>query len=164
MSDLIDLHNPNYKKNLLDPYRYDLELRIGYKSKIRSNGFGRDAGTVGFSKQQLKNIRINAKPGTIDGNYDFYHPKSTIYKLISEDESPENFEIIIVGKNGTFIKAMLHNKQTNKYVFRTATYQTTHNVAKKYNTSRDSEYKLGKGIFIAGKGFWNKVHTYFNQN
>lgn len=167
MSDLIDLHNPNYKKNLIDPsdtYRYDLELRIGYKSKIRSNGFGRDAGTAGFSKHQLQNIPIKAKPGTIDGGYDFYHPNSTIYKLISEDESPENFEMIIVGKNGTFIKAMLLNKQTNKYVFRTATYQTNLKVAKNYKTSHDSEYKVGKGIFIAGRGFWTRVQTYFNQN
>ena len=72
--------------------------------------------------------------------------------------------MIIVGKNGTFIKAMLLNKQTNRYVFRTATYQTNLKVAKNYKTSHDSEYKVGKSIFIAGRGFWTRVQTYFNQN
>ena len=164
MSEIIDIHNPNYKTRLHDTYRYDLELRIGNKRKIRRNGSGRDAGTAGFSRQQLENIQINSKPDTIYVNYDFYQPQSTISKLISEDEDPDDFEVIIAGKNGTFIKTMLFNRQTNRYVFRTATYQTDHIVAKKYYRSQDPEYVVGKNIFLAGKSFWILMQYYFNQN
>ena len=152
----ITLHNPSKRSENHD------EIRIGYYENILA--YGSAAGSHGFSEETVREVIQNIPDG-IEGEDDFSLPTSWDNHFIFMTENPDDFEVLVKTKVGGQAKAMLRNKETGRILFRSATFVKDHPRAKSYKPSHNTEWLVGRNIFVASKRFWRDgVFKYFNES
>jgi hypothetical protein len=152
----IDLHNPSANSE------NHTEIRIGdYKNIMAYGGW---AGLVGFNEETVIEVIQNIPQG-IEGDDDLVLPPSWDKHFILSTECLDNFDVLVKSKTGGWAKAMLRNRATGRILFRSATWLKDHPRAKSYKQSHNSEWVVGRKMFVASRGFWvDGVLKYFNEH
>lgn len=87
---------------------------------------------------------------------DFTQPESSKNYFIAKTEDPNEFEVLVIGKeqDSEYSKAALKHTKTGTIVFRSATMGDSCRGAK---VSHSHEWKVEFGVFCADKSFWIKL-------